>query len=171
MAGYVCIILSRCIPVEEAINASIVTPACHDALTPFDSVYVFLDGHSCINIVTEQLHDALISSAVSPMCVQVLTSYFCNYIYPGCNPNATVNQPFGICEENCLEYVLGMLCTTEFNSLRNLGMTTGMFRFPLQCENTLQFVVDSGLNVSNSDEESCKDISGTARFDLTILQS
>lgn len=162
----------RCIPLEEATNASIVTKACHDSLPLGGFVYVFLNSYSCINDITEQLHDALISTAVSPRCEQVLVTYYCNYIYPGCNPNIT-NQPIGICHENCNEYLLDIACSIEFNFLENLGETTGMFSFPRQCENTLRFVLDSGLNVSMSDDddhddddddESCKDISGIAEF-------
>lgn len=150
----------RCIPTEEAINTSIITSACHDSVSA-DYVYIFLDSYSCNNGIVEQLHDALVSASISDHCKQVLQTYYCNYVYPGCNPNAT-NEPIGICQENCYDYLFESACGLGFEFLANLGVTSGMFSFPLQCENTARFVLDSGLNVSAVDsDELCNDISGT----------
>jgi hypothetical protein len=148
-----------CISVEEAINSSIVTPACFDSLYATQYVYVFLNSYACVNDVTEQLHDALVSTDTSPKCMQVLQTYYCNYIYPGCNPNGT-NEPYGICKENCIEYLFGNSCKLEFSFLETFGMTSGLFSFPVQCDNTLRFVVESGLSVTTNDEDMCIDISG-----------
>lgn len=142
---------------EEAINSSIISPACHDAVSS-EFIYTFLSSYSCIYEINEQLHTGLMAAQTSAFCERALISYYCNYVYPGCNPNNT-QQPIGICKDSCSDYLFGT-CASQFVFTESLGMTSDRFSFPVQCDNTLRFLLDSGLNVTGN-EENCNDISGT----------
>ena len=141
---------------EEAINTSTITLACHDFIAS-DYIFTFLDDYSCINGVIEQLNDALSIASITDICRQALPTYFCNYIYPGCSLD-NPQEPIGICQTKCMTYLFEV-CPVDFEFLENLGVSTGQFRFPFQCNNTLQYLVDSGLKVMQDDQE-CTDISG-----------
>ncbi len=156
-------IFSRCIPTDEAINTSLIHTGCHDFIA--DSyVYMFLSDYSCLNDILERLHVAFQSSTVSEVCNQTIRGYFCNYVYPSCEPASTngSSRPLGICQEDCLMYLLGENCKNEIAFLSNLGDSTGEFSFPLQCENTLMFLLDLGLEFDTTQEQSddCVDLSG-----------
>lgn len=133
-------------------------------------IYLFLEDYACLYEILDDLHVALISTSVSELCNAILRGYFCNYVFPGCVPgndtnNSTSNatgfnhQPIGICQEDCMTYLLGENCRAEIDFLANLGIQTGEFNFPLQCDNTLTFLEDSGLSI-NSSQEHCFGLEG-----------
>ena len=102
-------------------------------------------------------------SAVNTFCNEVVRGYFCNYVYPGCEPGdgdfANISIPVGVCEENCIEYFLGERCSSEFGTLSLLGEATMEFRIPLQCEDRLLFVSDQGLDDFPVNNDTCLNIS------------
>ena len=125
---------------------------------------MFLKDYSCLNDLLQDLHDALRASPmIEPICNETLTGYFCNYVYPGCDPESEINLPIGICQGDCIKYVLGEQCKFQIDFLAGLGMTTGDFNFPVQCDNTLLFVEDSGLSV-NASEDNCTSLS--SKYDI-----
>lgn len=147
-----------------AINQSIIHPGCSDWVAkPY--IYLFLEDYGCLYDILDRLHIALISTKVNELCNATLRGYFCNYVFPGCDPgNSTDNstsdhQPIGICHEDCEKYLLGENCRNEIDFLANLGTSTGEFNFPIQCSNTLNFVADSGLSV-NASKEQCTHLNG-----------
>ena len=97
-------------------------------------------------------------STSSPYCMDLIRAYTCNYVYPGCN-NAT-GLPQGICKEECERYVLADLCKDEFNSLVTTTESPGRPTFTRQCDNTLLFLQDFGINRSDFDACDCYNITG-----------
>ena len=161
----VSIIIFRCLLREEAINDSIIHPVCHDAI-PSDYVFIFLSSYVCLNdIIIDQLYDALRSATnTDEYCRNVLIKYYCNYVYPSCDNQG---RPAGICRESCQTFL--PRCDSEFIFLHNIGMTTGLFSFSLECEETLQFVADSGLDVTKiSVSDECVNISGNESSKTSI---
>lgn len=149
--------VSRCVYTQTAINTSIVHVGCSDWV-PKPFIYTFLRNYSCLNDQVEKLHNTLAISSVSELCNRTLRTYFCNYIYPGCNPNDS-HQPIGICPDDCSKFLFGKTCTDEINALVTIVTVSSMFRFPKQCDNTLLFVTDGGLNVTQY-EDRCLNLSG-----------
>ena len=136
-------------------------------------MYQFLSDYSCLNSVLQTLNLAFTSALVSERCDQIIRGYFCNYVYPSCEPaqtNDTIVQPWGICQDNCVTYLLGGECRTQFASLANIGNAFGVFRFPLQCDNTLLFLSDLGLEAPlQQQNDSCVDISGKGSKLLQVV--
>ena len=155
----------RCVPTEEAIDSSLVHTGCQDFIAdPY--VYMFLSDYSCLNDILQRLHVAFLTSGVTTFCNQTVRGYFCNYVYPSCEPSDVsnnVSRPLGICQEDCFTYLLGENCQAEINFLSILGESTGEFSFPLQCNNTLQFLTDLGSDLDTQEEDTCVDLSGKTR--------
>lgn len=145
--------------IEEAINDSIVHEACIDSIQ-HTQLYLYFSDYACLNDLIDMLDVAVISTKISEFCEQVLRAYVCNYVYPGCTMSERNDRPQGICHEDCNRYLLGESCQTEFLFLENLAENSGEFGFQRQCNNTLMFVSEAGLNVSTSEGQNCTQISG-----------
>ena len=146
----------RCISREEAINSSVIHPGCRDWLAD-SHVYLYLEDNGCLYDILESLHLAFISTRVSALCNETLRGYFCNYVYPGCDP-AHPHKPVGICREDCMTHLLGESCDGEVDFLVNVAEASEEFEFPKQCNNTLAFLEHAGLSVEK-DHQSCLGLS------------
>ena len=104
------------------------------------------------------LDATLRTSVASRFCRDLLRSYTCNYVYPGCN-NQT-GLPQGICQEECKRYVLSDVCKVPFNSLARVTAVNGMIIFTRQCNNTLLLLQEFGINRENFDHCDCINITG-----------
>ena len=151
----------RCIAVSEAIENSLLFDACIEYIPPnkhfiydYGIDYQQLKGDlGLLNVILET------SPLASPFCMDLTRAYTCNYVYPGCS-NET-GLPQGICMEECQRYVLSDVCTGEFGTLETVTRDTGKLLFRRQCNNTLLFLQDYGIDTENiSHSADCVNITG-----------
>ena len=103
-------------------------------------------------------------SVISEECKDVIRTFTCAYVYPGCNP---VNGlPEGLCEDQCIDYIFNGGCSESFIYVVTLALEADNEQvFPIrtfECDNPLQFVLtrDSSFINSSHDIDNCIKLSG-----------
>lgn len=91
----------------------------------------------------------------SGYCDELVISYMCNYVYPGCN--AAQEVPVGICSNECYKLAAGGKCSVTFQELESAATLLNMFRIDSDCENT--FLGGHNLNFTTNSTD-CFHISG-----------
>lgn len=94
-------------------------------------------------------------------CKDVIRSLTCAAVYPGCNPDNDLPQ--GLCEDECVEYVIAGECAKPILNSAQLAAASGnpvSFSF-LECNTPLGFVEEHDASFINSslDIENCINIS------------
>ena len=95
----------RCISYQEALDGSVFRECA--SFFPEDKCHFFNYGvdFNYLEATLQILLNVLRIQASSNYCKDVVLSYVCNYVYPGCN--TSLETPVGICREECLELTQG----------------------------------------------------------------
>ena len=153
------IITFRCIPLSDAVEQSLFLDLCIDYF-PAERLFIYDYGIDFQQLKSDLglLNAALETSPLSsPFCMDLIRAYTCNYVYPGCS-NET-GLPQGICTEECQRYVLGDVCSGEFNTLETVT-SNGILTFRRQCDNTLLLLEDFDVDTTEVNQCDCMNITG-----------
>ena len=104
--------------------------------------------------------------SISKYCEEVVISYMCNYVYPGCNTSREV--PVGICTEECSKFVTQGECMETFEKLESATTLVDMFHIDITCQNGSQS--SKFLNYT-TDPFECFNISGECIYALLSMHS
>ena len=130
--------MHSCISQSEATDQSLIFSICLDYIPAVIFKYGTSTDYEKLKNDLFLLNQALAASAASPFCRDLVRSYTCNYVYPGCNEDT--GMPRGICRGECERYVLTDVCRSEFETLVRATSQEGTFTFTRQCNNTLMLV-------------------------------
>lgn len=100
----------------------------------------------------QRLSSYIQMQSVSQHCKEVVMSYVCNYVYPGCAEGV----PVGICREECIQFVAHGKCMDIFERLEVAAIFVDTFYIDTQCMDHNNY----GFNYT-TDPINCFNISGT----------
>ncbi len=150
---HACTVLYRCVNYQEAVNTLL-----------YSECVPFISGEKCnffdygtnfveLQDTLQRFSNYVQMQAVSNYCEEVVMSYVCNYVYPGCDDSQEV--PVGICREECVQFVARGECMDIFERLESAATLVETFHIDTQCMSLNRY----GFN-HTADPLECFNISG-----------